>query len=186
VAISQRTMTLDEFLRLPEEKPALEYFDGVVTQKVSPKADHGGLQFFIGLLVHNFCDPRKLARVFIETRATFAGASPVPDVSVYRWDRIPRDADNFPEPDLYIPPDIAVEIASPGQGRRQLFERCQWYVDNGSEISLLIQPRDRSISRFRAGEEPQILRGDERVDLDSVLPGFELTPNMLFEMLRLD
>ena len=35
-------MTLEQFLRLPEEEPALEYWDGEVTQKV-----HRGLAPFL-------------------------------------------------------------------------------------------------------------------------------------------
>jgi Uma2 family endonuclease len=42
-------LTLDEFLRLPEEKPALEYARGVITQKMAPMAWHGRLQFRIGV-----------------------------------------------------------------------------------------------------------------------------------------
>jgi hypothetical protein len=37
-------MTLVEFLALPEEEPALEFADGRVEQKVSPKGKHSGLQ----------------------------------------------------------------------------------------------------------------------------------------------
>ena len=36
MAVSQQQITLEEFLALPEQKPALEYFDGEVTQKVPP------------------------------------------------------------------------------------------------------------------------------------------------------
>ena len=32
MAITQRRMTLEEFLRLPEEKPYLELIDGMVVQ----------------------------------------------------------------------------------------------------------------------------------------------------------
>jgi hypothetical protein len=36
MAITQRRLTLEEFLKLPEEKPYLELIDGVVRQKVAP------------------------------------------------------------------------------------------------------------------------------------------------------
>ena len=42
-----KRLTFEELLALPEEKPALEYFDGVVTQKVSPERDHSSLQYEI-------------------------------------------------------------------------------------------------------------------------------------------
>ena len=38
MAITRHGLTLEDFLRLPEEKPALEYeADGTVTQKVAPQ-----------------------------------------------------------------------------------------------------------------------------------------------------
>ena len=39
-----QTMSLDEFLRLPEVKPHLEFTDGMVTQKMPPKPTHGAVQ----------------------------------------------------------------------------------------------------------------------------------------------
>ncbi|HEV8632979.1 MAG TPA: Uma2 family endonuclease, partial [Chloroflexota bacterium] len=68
-------LTLEEFLQLPEEEPALEYEDGVVTQKVSPKRRHGRLQGMLCELVNVFAQPRKLALAFTEARTVFRGRS---------------------------------------------------------------------------------------------------------------
>src|SRR4051794_7783917 len=103
MAVPHERMPLEEFLALPEEKPALEFEDGVVTQKVAPKGRHSTLQYRIAERFNHYAEPRKLAFAFPELRTTYAGASPVPDVAVYRWDRIPLDAngevvDDFLEP----------------------------------------------------------------------------------------
>jgi hypothetical protein len=37
MAIVHTCLTLEEFLKLPDEKPPLEYLDGVVTQKMAAK-----------------------------------------------------------------------------------------------------------------------------------------------------
>jgi Uma2 family endonuclease len=186
MAISERRMTLEEFLQLPEVKPALELVAGRVSQKVSPKAVHGKLQGTLARLFDNFALPRKLASAFTETRVTFAGDSLVPDVVVYRWHRIQCDADGEIVDDFTTPPDLAIEIVSPGQSVRGQHERCRWYVDNGVEIALCVNPRPRrrSVTLFRAGDEPIVLTGDDRIPLDSVLPGFELTVAALFAALR--
>ena len=44
MAIARPRLRLEGFLRLPEEKPALEFGEGVVTQKASPKTKHSRLQ----------------------------------------------------------------------------------------------------------------------------------------------
>ena len=186
MAISERRMTLDEFLKLPEVKPALELVAGRVLEKVSPKAVHGRLQLGLGSHIDGFGGPRKLAMAFTETRVSFAGDLLVPDVVVYRWHRIQCDADGEIVDDFTTSPDIAIEIVSPGQSVRGQHERCQWYVDNGVEIALCVNPRPRrrSVTLFRAGSEAIVLTGNDRIPLDSVLPGFELTVAALFAVLR--
>jgi Uma2 family endonuclease len=85
MAITERRMTLEEFLELPEEKPALELIDGVVKQKVAPDFLHGMVQSIFLAFINEFAMPRELALAVSEVRATLPGSSPVPDVSVYRW-----------------------------------------------------------------------------------------------------
>ena len=186
MAITQRRMTLDEFLALPEidEKPYLEFFDGMVTEKVSPTHAHGWLGHQLANFTNNVAVPRKLAIAIPEVRTTFAGASPVPDVAVHRWERAPFDADGDLADRGDVRPDIAVEIASPGQRVPKLKERCRWYVANGVSLSLLIQRRDRSVTAFRPDGE-LTLRGEDRIDLSPVLPDFDLTVQALFDTLRL-
>src|SRR5438477_5710866 len=138
MAITQRKLTLEQFLELPEEKPALEYFEGRITQKVPPKIRHAALQTEVAVLFDRFGRPGKLARAFTELRTTYADASLVPDVAVFRWERIPRDETGQMADDCYVPADIAVEIASPGQSIRRLIEKCHWFIEHGSESGLLV------------------------------------------------
>jgi Uma2 family endonuclease len=183
MAIPLRGLTLDEFLELPEAEPALEFWDGVVVQKVSPQNLHGRMQYSFAERVNRIAEPLKLAMAFTETRATFGGRSPVPDVVVYRWERIPRDARGKLLRRFIEPPDIAVEIVSPEQSIATLIEKCRRYIELGVRIALLIEPEDEWVMLFRRGAEPRRLRGADRIDLDSVLPGFELTAEELFEAL---
>lgn len=187
MAITGRRGSLAEFLALPEEKPALEYIDGEVTQKVSPQFRHSRSQRRFATLVNHYGEPRKLASAEPELRVTFAGRSFVPDVSVFTWDRIPEEEDGEVTNAVTIAPDIAVEIVSPGQSVRDQSERCRWYVANGVRIALLNNPEDRrgrSVRVFRHGAESPPLRGADRVDLGDVIPGFSFTVDALFAALR--
>jgi Uma2 family endonuclease len=183
MAITQRSMTLDEFLELPERKPALEYQEGRITQKVPPKRRHSMLQLETAKLFDRIGQPDKVAKAFTELRATFGGASLVPDVAVYRWERIPRDSAGRVADDFREPPDIAVEIVSPKQSVNGLVRRCLWFVEQGTQIALLVDPADESVLLFRPGQATVALRGADRIDLDTVLPGFELTVQQVFDAL---
>ena len=185
-AIAQKRMTLEQFLRLRERKPALEFVDGEVTQKVAAKARHGTLQLRLAMLVEGFGYPLRLARAFPETRVTFAGRSYVPDVVVYRWGRVPTTDDGEVADDFLLAPDIAVEVISPGQSVTKLRERCRWYVAHGVGIALLVVPRRRTVYRYHARDGERALTGGDRIDLGEILPGLELTVEALFAALRMD
>ena len=183
MAITERRMTLEEFLRLPEEEPPLEYLDGKVTQKVSPQGKHGTLEGELTALFNGYAKSRRLARAFPELRTSYGGGSPVPDIAVYRWDRVPLDPDGTVGNVFREPPDIAIEIVSSEQSVPKLVEKCEWYVGHGVAIVLLVQPYGEWMRLFRPGAEPRVLRGADRIDLDAVLPGFELTVEQLFATL---
>jgi Uma2 family endonuclease len=185
MAITQQPVTLEEFLKWPEEKPALELIDGEVTQKVSPQGQHSMLQFAAADRVNRFTVPRKLAFAFPELRAIFEGGSPVPDVAVYLWDRIPRTETGEVANRFYDPPDIAIEIVSPEQSVNSLVRKCLWYVERGVRIALLVDPDDRSIIIFRQGASPSARRGADLIDVEGVLPDFKLTVDELFASLKL-
>lgn len=185
MAISEQRLTLEAFLKLPEKKPALEFEDGVVIQKPVPKGKHSSLQYTLAEFLNRFARLRKLAHAFPGLRATYGGRSYVPDVVLYLWDRIPRDADGRVADDFFEPPDLAVEIVSPRQGITALVRRCLWYVASGVRIALLVDPGDESVLLFRPDEPTRALRGADQIDLGDVLPGFTLAVGELFDSLRL-
>lgn len=185
MAITTKPMTLQEFLTLPEEKPALEFFDGVVSQKVSPKFQHGLLQGALVERINGFSRPKRVGIAVPELRCIFAGATVVPDVAFIAWERLPRDANHRAANDFFAAPDLAIEIVSPDQSANALYRRCLWYVQHGVRIALQVDPDDVSILRFEAGRAPEVLRGSDRIDLDAVLPGFALISEELFQVLDL-
>jgi len=117
---------------------------------------------------------------------TFAGISTVPDLVVYRRERVPRDDDGQVAEDFAVPPDIAVEIISRGQSRTKLLERCRWYVEHGVPLAIFADPLYRVVRLFRPGSDYGDLRGSELLDLGDVLPGFVLTVDDFFAPLAAD
>ena len=172
-------MTLDEFLALPEEETSLEFDDGLVTQKMAPQSDHGSLQYQFAKRLDLAGEMRELGKVFSETRFVTSDWSPVPDVSYYRRERIEAESEDEIG-DLHIPPDIAVEIVSPRQSVSEMLRKCLRYAELGVPISLVIDRTDRSVYDIRPGGHLRVLIGDDQIDLEPVLPDFNLTVSALF------
>ena len=185
MAIARSVETLHQFLQRPDEKPALIYRGGVVTRKVAPQGVHSWLQSTLCRKIAEVVQPGRLAAVFTELRATFAGSSTIPDISVYLWERVQVDARGRIVDDFTIPPDITIEIISPGQTLKDQRELCQWYVDHGVGLALLVNPRNETVERFRPGASSQRLSGDDLIGLAPILPDFALTVRELFEPLYL-
>jgi len=184
MAIASRPMTLAEFLKRHGDSAVLEYANGVVTGKMPPSIPHGGLASLVVGAINGFAHPRKLGFAFVEVRVTVPGAevSRVPDISVYVWHRIERDR-LAREQGASIPPDIAIEIASPGQSRQKQIERCREFIEQGARIALMFNLRTRSVIDVRAGGIERRLRGDDVLDFDEVIPGLRLVVGELYAML---
>ena len=82
MATTQRRLPLEQLLALPEAKPALEFYDGVIRQKMPPQIRHARLQPKLAEAVNRFAEPRELAMAFTEMRAIFDRLALVPDVSI--------------------------------------------------------------------------------------------------------
>lgn len=186
MAITRQRLTLDEFLRFAEAEPPFEYWRGEVTQKVSPKGPHGALQYAFGERISRSAGPGRPFRVFTETPVTFRSTSVVPDLIAYRRERVPRNSDGQVAEDFAVPPDVAIEILSPGQARRELTARCRWYVESGVPLAIFADPSRRVVWLFRPGSESGDLRGGDVLDLSDVVPGFTLTVDDFFAPLAAD
>jgi Uma2 family endonuclease len=151
-----------------------------VTQKVAPQGRHSRLQWKLAAWIGSFAEPRELAMAFTELRTTYSNSAVVPDIAVYLWDRIDWDP-NGDVPDVFTtPPDIAVEIRSPGRPVRDAIERCQWYVAHGVQLALAVDPDRRTVEEYRPEAHRGPLQAADEIDFGPVLPGLRLAVDELF------
>jgi Uma2 family endonuclease len=182
-AVVGHKMSLEEFLELPEEKPYLELREGMVTRKVSPQEQHSLLEYGLSEWINRFGRPRKLAIALPELRGTYGTSLLVPDLVVYRWDRL-NLLPSGKVANVYAgSPDVVIEILSFDQSLHDLADKCLIYIRHGVPIVLLINPAREWVRRFGLDGTDRMLRGDDWIDLESVLPGVELTVGKVFETL---
>jgi Uma2 family endonuclease len=111
------------------------------------------------------------------------GAARVPDLAFYRQERLPLDADGNWIDHPTTPPDLVVEIYSPGQeDRRDLVVKAAWYVEQGVRIVLLVDPENRRITSFTPDGE-SVFESTQVLPLEEILPGLQFTPAELFAAL---
>lgn len=144
-----KQLTLEEFLALPETEPASEYIDGNIVQKPMPQGKHSSIQTELSASVNSKLRPQRIARAFSELRCTFGGRSIVPDVSVFSWARISRDANGEISNVFKLAPDWTVEILSPDQSQTKVTKNILHCLDHGTEIGWLIDPEERTVFAYQ-------------------------------------
>ena len=140
-----KSLTLDEFLMLPDTKPASEYLDrndGRVIQKPMPQGEHSTLQGELIIVVNGDLRPQKIGRAYPELRCTFGGRSIIPDVAVFRTERIPRKPNGRIENAFKLPPDWAIEILSPKQTHTRGIRNILHCINHGAEMGWLLDPKE--------------------------------------------
>jgi Uma2 family endonuclease len=179
-------LTLERFLRLPEAKPALEFIDGKVVQKVSPKRSHSVLQGTLLTVLLNHARARRPGLPYPELRCIFGGMALVPDLVFIRKGRIPKDSRGKLEEDLFLAPDLMIEVISPGQTVKAMLARLNRSVGAGVRLGWLIQPRRKRVFVVSPGMPTVILEPGSVLDGGDVLPEFSLPIDEIFGWLDED
>ncbi|MGB3649860.1 MAG: Uma2 family endonuclease [Rivularia sp. (in: cyanobacteria)] len=185
VRTESKTLTLEEFLALPEMKPASEYIDGQIIQKPMPQGKHSKLQGELVTTVNSITKPKRVALAFPELRCTFGGRSIIPDVAVFTWERIPLDENGDIANVFQAAPDWTIEILSPDQSQTKVIGNILHCLKHGTKLGWLIDPDERSILVFPPGRQPELLQ-----EMNDILPvpdfiKLRLTVGDIFNWLRL-
>ncbi len=178
-----QSITLEEFLKLPETKPASEYVNGEIIQKPMPKGRHSRLQGKLCATVNLVAEDAKIAYAFPELRCSFGGRSIIPDVAIFYWNRIAFNADGEVADNFELPPDWTIEILSPEQKPNKVIGNILHCLSYGCRLGWFLDPDDGSILQFLPGQQPELLQGS---DLLLVLEDIqlELTVSQVFGWLK--
>ncbi len=177
-------LTLEEFLQLPETKPASEYIKGQIFQKPMPKSKHSLLQLQACNAVNDLTAKAKIAYALPELRCTFGGRSIVPDVVVRLWQNIEFDENGEPIDDVKIAPDWTIEILSPEQSSNRVTGNILHCLQHGCQLGWLIDPKDRSILVFRPNQSPVLCSESDRIPVPKDIP-LDLTAEQVFDWLKM-
>jgi Uma2 family endonuclease len=180
---SPPTLSLKEFLELPETKPASEYIDGKIYQKPMGQGKHSTLQIELASAINQVGKPQKLTYAFPELRCTFGGGAVVPDIAVFEWSRIPREGNGTIENRFNVAPDWTIEILSPDQSANRVIKKIIFCLNHGTQLGWLVDPEDESVMIFQPNQTPEVKSNDEILPVLSVLGDWQLSVADVFAWL---
>ncbi|NET01733.1 MAG: Uma2 family endonuclease [Sphaerospermopsis sp. SIO1G1] len=154
VATPAQKLSLEEFLQLPETKPASEYINGGIDQKPMPQGKHSTIQGELVTTVNSVVKPKKIALAFPELRCTFGGRSIVFDIAVFAWNRIPVDEKGNIANAFKTYPDWTIEIISPEQSITKPTKNILHCLNHGTSLGWLIIPEEFNIIIYLQNQQP--------------------------------
>src|SRR5262245_55343272 len=175
-------LTLEEYLRIPDDGRRHSLQAGLLIAEPQPFARHGQLQIPIGRPLAEFVDTRGLGVVLSESGFllwrnpdTVLG----PDVSFVRSERF--NADEAARGYIAGAPDLAVEILSPSNRPGDIHAKVADYLAAGSKLVWVIDPKKRIVTTYRSLLAPRRIGDDGVLDGEDVLPGFRVSVAKIFD-----
>jgi Uma2 family endonuclease len=180
-----KPLTLDEFLVLPETKPASEYIEGKIFCKPMPQGKHSILQFKLAMFINAILMEQSIATAFPELRCTFGGRSIVPDLSIIKQENIPEDEDGEIANVFNFAPSWMIEILSPDQSTNKVIAKILHCLQHGTEVGWLIDPAEKSIFIYHSQNQIELV---DDLEQELIVPSFasavKLTSKDIFSWLK--
>lgn len=171
---TQKLITAEEFFRMPnpEDGSQQELLRGVIITMPPPKGRHGVCCAKIVRLLGNFVDAQKLGHLTCNDAGFISERNPDsvrgPDLAFWNGQRVPE----LPEGYFEVPPDLAVEVISPGDSHSRVQEKVRHYLKNGVRMVWLVDPGLRIVTVYRSSELGRTFEEGETLSGEDILPSF--------------
>lgn len=169
----KKLITANELLQLSETSPNHELVKGELIEVTPPGGIHGFVAVEIGAMLRAVVKSQNLGKVMAETGyrlTTNPDTVRSPDISFLAIDKIPDGG----IPDGYIagPPDLAVEIVSPGDKAADIQAKIQDYLIYGTQLVWVIYPQQRLITVYYPDGTAKTLQSADTLEGKPVIPEF--------------
>lgn len=144
--------------------------------------EHGRVAMKFALRLGNYVEANNLGEVYAAETGFLLSSNPdtvrAPDVAFVRRERVEKVEKStgfFPGP-----PDLAVEVVSPGDTHSEVEEKTIDWLEAGALMVLTLKPNKRTVTVYRSLHEITILSEGEILDCGKVVPGFKIAIKDIF------
>lgn len=167
-------MTAEELFWLPEDSHHYELIYGELRKMSPPGSEHGMITVNLTILLGLYVRAHGLGIVLTGESGFLIGRDPdtvrAPDVAFIRRDRIPPSG--IPTTYWPGPPDLVVEVISPGDTYLEVEEKVAMWLEAGATMVWVVNPRRRIVVAHRSLTDITVLTEDGMLDGGEVIPGF--------------
>jgi Uma2 family endonuclease len=174
-------ITGEALARIPNLGPC-ELVKGKIVLGSPTGARHGGSESRFCHVLQSFVMPRKVGEVLVGEVGIYTGRDPdtvrgadVVFISNERYARRARE-----KAYLDVAPELVVEVLSPRDRPKDILRKIEEYFACGVLRVWIADPAARTIRVHRSPRESMLLRGDDELTGEEVLPGFKVRVAELF------
>lgn len=167
-----------------DDRPVCELIDGVLVEKTVGAYESWLAGEILGIL-REFAMKHDLGVVLGEagTLQVLRDQVRIPDVCFISWAQLPGK--EFPrEPIPSIHPDLAVEVLSAGNTRREMDRKLQDYFTSGTRMVWYVNANRREVQVYTSPDDVQTIDEHGVLDGGEVLHGLQLRLSSLFRVPR--
>jgi Uma2 family endonuclease len=175
-------MTADELWALAKDGQRHELVQGELRTMAPAGFEHGGVSINLSTPMDVHARANDLGLVVGSETGFLIERNPdtvrAPDVGFVSKGRLRSTG----IPQKYFPgaPDAAAEVVSPGDTINEVDAKVQQWLDAGTRLVWVINPRRREVTVYALGARPVVLTEADVLDGQDVIPGFRIAVKDLF------
>ena len=180
--VVRQQVTADELLHMPDDGFRYELVRGELRRMTPAGSEHGRIAVRITWRLARHVEENRLGTVYAAETGFRLATDPdtvrAPDVAFVSRDRVEAvgEVEGFwPEA-----PQLAVEVISPGDSYADVEEKVFDWLDAGTKMVVVINPRQRSATVYKSPTDITALAEADVLDGGDVVPGFELAVREIF------
>jgi Uma2 family endonuclease len=176
-------LTAEEYGHLPDTACPTELVRGRVVAMNPPLPLYGYVCSNVAFLLRDFVSRRDLGRVLSNDSGVITARDPDTvrgaDVAYYSFERVPKGP--LPEEYFPVPPELVVEVLSPGDRRSEILAKVAEYLAAGVIAVCVLDPRTQTAQIFYDDEPVVVLEAGDELAFPKLLEGFSAKVGRLFE-----
>ena len=172
-------MTAEELGNLPDEPLRHELIKGELLTMSLPKHEHMRVATNLIVILAQYVRANRLGQVCTEGGYKLESDPDTvlgPDVSFVSHNRFALSPEGY----HLGPPDLAVEVLSPGDRRGKVEYKLSLWLEFGTRSVWLVNPRKRTVEVIRSIDERRLLHETDDL-VDDTLPGFRVKVSEIFD-----
>ena len=182
MAVEPRVMTAEELLRLPDDGMRHELVCGELRSMPPTGWEHGRVTSRFDRSLGPFVEAHGLGEVVTGEPGFLLTTNPdtvrAADVAFVRRERL--EGAGRVRGYWDGAPDLAVEVISPNDLYTEVDEKVAEWLEHGTRLVFVANPRRRTVAVHRPGQPVRILSENDTLDGEDVVPGWTLPTRELF------